>query len=137
MTRPVTFCAALLLLGASQAQAQEAACTYGGDLAEWVGAMVRRSDYVLVGRVSAVLSLAGDSSVQIAVLEVRTPLKGSLHEKRVWSRRSATNFYPMVGEVRVFFVDRHASVVGCSDYPGDQTEQVLREVERALRGSPT
>jgi hypothetical protein len=43
----------------------------------------------------------------------------------------------MFGEVRVFFVDRHQTIMGCSDYPGNITDRVLREVELALHGSAT
>lgn len=137
MTRTVMACAPFLLLAASQAHAAATECRYGGDLAQWAGSMVRSAQYVLVGRVTAVISPDADHSAQIAVLEVQMPLKGSLRVNRVWNARRALSFYPLVGRVRVFFVDGQQTIVGCSDYPDDQTEQVLREVVRALRGGAT
>jgi hypothetical protein len=137
MTRTAIPYAPLLLLAASQAHAAAPACRYGGDLAQWAGSMVRSAQYVLVGRVTAVLSPDADHSAQIAVLEVQTPLKGSLRVNRVWNARRGLSFYSLVGRVRVFFVDGQQTIVGCSDYPDDQTGPVLREVERALRGSAT
>jgi hypothetical protein len=137
MTRTATAFAALLLLATSPARAAAPVCGYEGDLAQWAVSMVRRAEYVLVGRVTAVISPAVAHSGQIAVLEVRTALKGTLSFNRVRNARTGPSFYPLVGQVRVFFVDSQRSIVGCSDYPDDQTEQVLREVERVLRGSAT
>jgi hypothetical protein len=56
---------------------------------------------------------------------------------RVGNARSGPSFYPLVGELRVFFVDGHRTVADCSDYPRELTEPVLREVERELHGSRT
>jgi len=137
MTRTATAFAALLFLATSPSHAAAPECSHGWDLAHWADSMVRRAQYVLIGRITAVISPAADHLAQIAVVEVQTPLKGRPHFDRVWNARRGPSFYPLVGQVRVFFVDSQRTIVGCSDYPDDQSEQVLREVERALRGSAT
>jgi hypothetical protein len=139
MTRTANAFAPLVLLISSQALgASNCSDPDQGDLVTWVRSMIREAHYVLVGRVTAVISLNADFSTQVAVLDVQTPpLKGSPNFNRVGNTRSGPNFYPMVGEVRVFFIDAHRSIVDCSDYPSDTTGLVLREVERALRGSAT
>ena len=138
MTRTANAIAPLALLISSQVLgASNCSDPDQGDLVTWVRSMIREAHYVLVGRLSAVMSRDADFSTQVAVLEVQTPLKGSPNFSRLGNTGSGPNLYSMVGEARVFFIDAHRSIVECSNYPSDTTELVLREVERALRGSAT
>ena len=138
MTRTAKLFAPLALWISSQALgASHCSDPDQGDLGTWVRSMIREAHYVLIGRLSAVISLHSDFSTQVAVLEVQTSLKGSPNFNRLGNTGSDPSLYSMVGEARVFFLDAHRSIIECSDYPSDTTELVLREVERALRGSAT
>jgi hypothetical protein len=138
MTRTANAFAPLVLLISSQALgASNCSDPDQGDLATWVRSMSGAAHYLLIGRVTGVLSLQADHSTQVAVLDVQIPLKGTPNFNRVRNTRSGPNFYSMVGEVRVFFIDADRSILDCSDYPSDMAEQVLREVERTFHGSAT
>jgi hypothetical protein len=128
--------AAIALAVSSRALATPA-CVDPSDLGLWVRSMIDQAHYVFVGRVTAVIARSADASSQVAVFEVVTPLKGSVFFERVGNAQAATSFHPLVGELRVFFVDGHRTLVDCSDYPRDLSEPVLGEVERELRGSRT
>jgi hypothetical protein len=136
MTRTAHAFATMAVLASSPALGVSA-CTDLGNAATWVPAMTHEAAYIFVGRVTAVISLSADLGTQVAVLEVQTTLKGSPTFHRVRNTRMGPNFQLMFGEVRVFFVDRHQTIMGCSDYPGNITDRVLREVELALHGSAT
>ena len=136
MTRTAHAFATMAVLASSPALGVSA-CTDLGNAATWVPSMTHEAAYIFVGRVTAVISLSADLGTQVAVLEVQTALKGSPTFHRVRNTRMGPNFQLMFGEVRVFFVDRQQTIMGCSDYPGNITDRVLREVELALHGSAT
>jgi len=136
MTRSANALATLVLFVSSQSLGAPT-CGDPDDLSKWVRGVIPAARYVLVGRITAVVSPSAELSAQIAVLEVESTLKGSPNFNRVRNAHTGPNFQRMLGKTRVFFIDGHQTIVECSDYPDSLTEQVLREVEHALHGSAT
>ena len=138
VTRPAIAFATLLLLRSSQAlAASNCSEPSPGDLATWVRSMVRQAHYVVIGRVTAVISLDAHRSTQVAVLDVQIALKGAPNLNRIRNTSSGPSFQPLVGKERVFFIDADGAIVDCSDYPSGTAERVFRKVERAFHGSAT
>ena len=123
--------AAAVVLGLSSLDVL--ACTCGGPSKgreeQWVEDRLEYADIVVLARVA---SVSGDFP-KSAVLKVQETIKGPLAPSLAVRENPCPGYRPVVGDVRVFFLQSDGQIVGCSTFDGLLSTTELLAMLHALR----